>query len=389
MTPAARVQAAIEVLDEILDGMAAERALTTWARRSRFAGSKDRAAVRDHVFDALRRLRSCAALGGGMTGRAVMIGSLRRDAGDLDDVFGAGGHAPAALSEAERSAGRTSEPGAEALDIPDWLWPAFQQGLGARAEAAARALRSRAPVHLRVNSARISRDEAMANLASDGIETRPHPVASTALEVVDGARKLRGCAAYLTGLVELQDAASQAVVETLPLRDGLRVLDYCAGGGGKSLAMAARCKIELFVHDADPRRMRDIPARAERAGVPVSLVETSELAELGEFDLVLCDVPCSGSGSWRRAPHGKWTLSQALLDRYCATQAGILTDVAPRVTRDGVLAYATCSLLACENRAQISRFVSETGDWRVTFSQSWPVESGTDGFFATHLTRAV
>lgn len=388
MTPAARVQAAIEVLDRILDGVAAEQALTGWARRSRFAGSKDRAAVRDHVFDALRCLRSCAALGGGMNGRAVMLGLLRREGADPDAIFGVGGHAPDPLTEAELAAGRVPQDGAEALDVPDWLWRSFRDSLGERTEETARALQSRAPVHLRVNAGRTTRDKAIANLAAEGIQTREHPAAAMALEVIEGARKLRGCSAFADGLIELQDAASQAVVEGLPLRDGMLVLDYCAGGGGKALAMAARADIDLFVHDVDPKRMRDIPARADRAGIQVKAVETSDLDRLGQFDLILCDVPCSGSGSWRRAPHGKWTLTPDGLDRLRSTQAEILDTVAPRVDTGGVLAYATCSVLACENTEQVERFCARTRPWQPGFTRSWRVPEGTDGFFAAHLTRA-
>ena len=165
MTPAARVQAAIEILDAIGSGDPAERALTRWARSSRYAGSKDRAAVRNHVFDVLRRRRSSAALGGAETGRGLMLGLLRGDGIDPGEVFGATPHAPPPLSEAERATGRDPEPGAEALDLPDWLWSAFQDSLGETAEATAEALRHRAPVHLRVNLARTSVADAQAALA--------------------------------------------------------------------------------------------------------------------------------------------------------------------------------------------------------------------------------
>jgi 16S rRNA (cytosine967-C5)-methyltransferase len=266
MTPAARLQAAIEILDQVIEGSPAEKALTGWARRSRFAGSKDRAAVRDHVFACLRAMRSFAVLGGSMTGRGLVLGMLREAGTNPDALFSGEGHAPAPLSEAERADSRPFASLAEELDVPDWLWPAFESSLGDDAPAAAAGLRSRAPVHLRVNLRKASNDQAIAALAEDGIAAEPHSASPTALEVKEGARKLRNAKAYKNGLVELQDAASQAVVALLPLCDGMKVLDYCAGGGGKSLAMGARADLKLAAYDIDPGRMRICPTGPRERG---------------------------------------------------------------------------------------------------------------------------
>lgn len=349
MTPAARIAAAIEVLDRYLAGTAAEKALTGWARRARYAGSGDRAVVRDHVYDAIRHLRSDAALGGAQTGRGLILGAVRRIGGDPEMFFTGAPYAPTGLSDAERQAGHVPEGLAERFDVPDWLWPQFSAGLGAAAIGAAQVLQTRAPVHLRVNLLKGDRPVAITALASDGVICEAHPLTETALLVVQGNRRIRQSAAYDDGLVELQDAASQAVVEALPLRHGMRVLDYCAGGGGKALAMAARARIELFVHDKTPERMRDLPGRAARAGVKVTQLDTDELARSAPFDLVLCDVPCSGSGAWRRSPEGKWALTRARLDELVDIQGTILHTAAGLTGPAGVLAYATCSLLAVEN----------------------------------------
>ncbi len=385
MTPAARVQAAIEILDDILSGAPAEKALTGWARRSRFAGSKDRAAIRDHVFDALRCQRSYAARGGALTGRGLMLGGLRSTGQDPASVFTGDRHAPAPVQSSE--AGRTPEAGAEALDIPEWLWPVFSRSLGAQAEATAVALKSRAPVHLRVNLARADRGQATEALHRDGVQTRPHPACETALEVVEGARKISGGAAYLEGLVELQDAASQAVVAALDLEPGMRVLDYCAGGGGKALALAATRGVQVFAHDANPARMRDLPARADRAGVKITILGPDDLGRQAPFDVVLTDAPCSGSGAWRRAPAGKWALTLERLQNLPDVQLSILNAAADLVRDTGVLAYATCSVLDVENDRVVDRFLSDRPDWRAPFRKLWPVVHGTDGFFSAHLTR--
>lgn len=382
MTPAARLSAAIGCLDRILAGNSPEVALTNWGRASRYAGSGDRHAVGDLVFDALRCRRSFAALGGADTGRGLMLGALR-DAGlDPADLFTGDGHAPAAVAADE--AGRLPQD-TEAVDCPAWLAPQLQTSLGDRFAPVMQAMRHRAPVFLRVNTAKADRGHAQAILRQDGIESTAHPLSKTALQVIENARKIQKSAAYLTGLVELQDVSSQAVVDHLPLQDGMRVLDYCAGGGGKALAMAAKAAVTLWVHDADPNRMRDLPDRANRAGARV--VFTDNPAKTAPYDVILTDVPCSGSGSWRRDPMGKWALTAARLSDLCAMQARILDEVAPLVAAQGILAYATCSLLDGENSRQIAGFLARHPGWTVQSSRSFtPLEQG-DGFFVTLLTR--
>lgn len=387
MTPAARIQAAIEILDEILGGKPAEQALTSWARRSRFAGSKDRAAIRDHVFDALRARRSLAARGGAATGRGLVIGLMRAQGQEIAALFTGDRHAPGTLTDVERAVGRDPLPGAEAADIPDWLWPDFAASLGGNAEAAGQIMQSRAPLHLRANLLKVDRNGAIALLAEEGIVARPHPACATALEVVEGARKVAQSRAYQLGMVELQDATSQAIVERLPLQPGMRVLDFCAGGGGKTLALAARLRGEVLAHDAAPQRMRDLPARADRAGAKVRLIASDAVAREAPFDLVLADVPCSGSGSWRRAPDGKWTLTPDRLHDLGRIQSEILGKVAGLVAPGGHVAYATCSMLRMENDDIVARFLAQTPGWELSDRAQWTVLDGTDGFYLAILTR--
>jgi 16S rRNA (cytosine967-C5)-methyltransferase len=381
MTPAARLSAAIEILDRVLAGAPAEQVLTNWARASRFAGSGDRHAVRDLVYDALRCRRSFAALGGAETGRGLILGGLRSAGVEPETLFTGEGHAPAPLNSADNGQAPT---GFAALDIPDWLASQMQQNMGDAFEAVAEALRHRAPVFLRANLARGSRDSARAALAEAGIEAEPHPLSPTALLVTAGARRVSASEPYTGGLVELQDAASQAVVDALPLADGMRVLDYCAGGGGKSLAMAARARVKLFAHDSDPRRMRDLPARAKRAGVKVEVLPG---APSGLFDLVLADAPCSGSGSWRRAPEGKWALTPQRLQDLRNIQSEILDKASALVQPRGWFAYATCSLLNAENRDQIDAFLARTDKWSLQRELRLTPIDGADGFYLALLQR--
>ncbi len=387
MTPGARIAAAIEILDRINAGEAAERALTTWARRSRFAGAKDRAAVRDLVFDVLRRRRSCAALGGGAGGRALLIGLLRGRGEDPDALFTGEGHAPAPLTPSERRAGRAPE-GAEALDMPDWLLPDLAAALGEDLEAVCRLFQGRAPVWLRVNAQRCSRAQAARMLAGEGISTRPSERVNTALEVTENARRIRQFEAWKSGCVELQDLNSQALCHDLPLAPGARVLDYCAGGGGKVLALAARQPgARFFAHDADFARMKDLPARAARAGAEVRLLRPGEAGAQGPFDLVLCDVPCSGSGAWRRSPEGKWRLGPQGLSDLMRIQAQILEEARKMVSDGGELAYATCSLLCGENEARIDAFLAANPGWECRTSRRYSPLAGGDGFYLARLAR--
>jgi 16S rRNA (cytosine967-C5)-methyltransferase len=272
-----------------------------------------------------------------------------------------------------------------ALDCPDWLAPRLRTSLGDTFAPVMEALRHRAPVFLRVNLRRTSVADAIARLDAEGIAARPHALSRTALEVTENARKIQNSSAYLEGLVELQDAASQAVVETLPLVDGLRVLDYCAGGGGKTLAIGALSDVSLFAHDADPRRMRDLPARAERAGLAVRQIATSDVAGAAPFDLVLADVPCSGSGSWRRAPEAKWAFSEARLIELLRIQSEILDRTADFVRDGGILAYATCSLLAEENVEQVRAFLSRRSRFRLERELRLTPLEGGDGFYLAVL----
>jgi 16S rRNA (cytosine967-C5)-methyltransferase len=387
MTPAARVAAAAAVLDQILSGEAAEKALTGWARRSRFAGSGDRAAIRDLVFDALRRKRSLAARGGGMTGRGLMLGLLRAEGQDVDSMFTGQGHALPVLDAVERDAGRAPEAGPEAVDLPNWLWPAFQDALGDRAAAVAQVLQTRAPVMLRVNLRKTTRDAAQQALARDGVMSEPDPVASTALRVLEGARLVGRAEAYLAGLVELQDGASQAIIDELHLPEHGKILDFCAGGGGKALAIAARTEARIMAHDIQATRMKDLPARALRAGVTITQIEGGALPGEAPFDLILCDAPCSGSGAWRRAPEGKWALTPERLEELTALQAAILTQAAALVAPGGVLAYATCSILRAENEDSVAGFLTAHPAWHMIASHRWEPGPSGDGFYLAQLQR--
>lgn len=385
MTPGARVAAAIGVLEAWLAGEPAEHALTAWARGARYAGSKDRAAVRDHVYDVLRRKGSCAALGGETdeTGRSLMLGLLRLLGQSPEALFTGEGHAPAPLTAAEQVA-PIAEPDPW-RDIPGWLHPALRADLGPQADAIIAAMRDRAPLYLRVNGRKATVEQVEESLSSDRIKTKKTDHL-TALEVVENPRRLRQSAAYQAGLVEIQDLSVQMACAAVDWpRDG-RILDFCAGGGGKTLAIADRSAAALFAHDAAPRRMSDLPARAARAGIACTVLSTDDLPRHAPYDAVLCDVPCTGSGTWRRDPEAKWRLTPGRLAELGDLQRRIVTQAAGLVAPGGRLVYMTCSLLQAENTAVVEDMLLARG-WRLVAARRYTPLEASDGFFVAELQR--
>lgn len=391
MTPAARLSAAIEVLDQYLAGSAAEKALTNWARRSRFAGSKDRAAVRDIVFDCLRKRGTYARYGAELTGRGLVVGHAQqgRDFLEVQALFTGEGYAPARLNSTEESAiiATPHMTPDMSFNMPDWLRDELIASVNDEALAVAQAFCVRASVFLRVNLSKISRQGAIQSLAGDGIVAVPHDLAKTALEVIENPRKISTSHAYNNGLVELQDVASQAICLGLPKAS--RMLDYCAGGGGKVLAYGDQNDARLFAHDAIPARLRDLSPRAKRAGLSVDVLSTASCRKAAPFDLVLCDVPCSGSGAWRRSPDGKWSLSEEDFHNLLNLQQEILNAASNLVARDGVLAYVTCSVFSRENEAQIAEFCHQNKGWSSSYQRRYSPLEGGDGFYVAYLTHAV
>lgn len=393
MTPAARVRAAIEVIDEWQAGEEGlDRVLTRWGRAHRFAGSGDRHAIADLAYDAVRRMRSAAWVAGTdgpVDGRGLLRGCLLLEQADIGTLFTGDRHAPAPLTEAERRAARplADAPRAVRLDLPDWL----EAELAGVSDPVLEALRERAPLDLRVNLLKARQEDAVAALAAEGIIADSVPLSPTALRVREGQRRVAGSRAYAQGLVEMQDAASQAVADLAAARPGETVLDLCAGGGGKTLALAAHMRGpgrdggRLVAHDIAPQRIAPLPERARRAGARVEIMATAGLEALaGDCDLVFVDAPCSGSGAWRRNPDAKWRLASAALDRLVATQDWLLDRAARLAGPDGRILYATCSLIPRENGARVDAFLARAPGWRLAAERALAPPEG-DGFYAALL----
>ena len=391
MTPAARVEAAIGLLDQVIasalaKGPPADRILAEWFKANRFAGSKDRRAVRELVFSAIR---ACGPVP--HSGRAAMLRLAEEDPALLL-LFDGSTYGPAPVEEGELVA----EDGL----APAWLTARLADSGVDGAEA--QALLGRAPLDVRVNALKADR----ASLVL--------PVPGEPLPTAQGLRLPFGTPveqwdAFRDGLIEVQDCGSQLACEAVGARPGETVIDLCAGAGGKTLALAAEMGNQgtLVAADTDRARLARLAPRAERAGALVAetilLDPGRELEGLaawhGRADAVLVDAPCSGTGTWRRNPEARWRLDAASLDRLTALQRHLL-DVAEALVRPGGrLIYVTCSLLDEEGSGQAAGFLAAHPDWRAEPAalplgqphgpgiRLTPFHDGTDGFFIARLGK--
>ncbi|KAB7615647.1 RsmB/NOP family class I SAM-dependent RNA methyltransferase [Amylibacter sp. SFDW26] len=393
MTPSARYAAAIDILDRIFDGAPAEKVLTNWARSNRYAGSKDRAAVRDIVFDCLRCKRTFMFRAGFETGRGCVMGHILAQGAQIEDFFTGEKFAPAVLSDVEFTVLQEHKGCPEfaiQLDIPNWIAPKLDAALeDDDLVPALSSLQSRGSLDLRVNTCKTTITSAQASLAKEGVETEVLELSSSALRVLTNPRRVALSEAYQNGLVEIQDVGSQMIVDALPLDTVQTVLDYCAGGGGKSLAIAARSggSKKLYAYDQSQARMNDLPARSKRAGAQVNVLTNDPAKQKMQYDLVLLDVPCSGTGAWRRNPDGKWRFTKRDLEDLCIVQQDILRSTQNLVSTQGYLAYVTCSLLLEENENQIETFLKENPEWISLKRMRLSPSRGMDGFFLEVLQK--
>ena len=393
MTPAARTQAAIELLDQIVQaakeqGAAADTLIARYFAERRYAGSKDRRAVRALVYDAIRRSGECP-----VSGRAAMLG-LAQAQPELIGHFGQGDYGPAAIEP--------DEPVAQPGIAPAWLIEALTaSGVDADEQPA---LLERAPLDIRVNPLRAKLDQVAAAFP----EAQPLAAAPMGLRLPTDSSVERS-PLFAEGAFEVQDAGSQAVTLASAAGPGMNILDLCAGGGGKTLCMAAMManRGHIIASDTDRGRLSRLPARAERAGVTIAATrllnpgkEAEALADLqGAADVVLVDAPCSGTGTWRRNPEARWRLTRTRLDRFAQIQARLLDIGADLVRPGGALIHIVCSLLDAEGAGQVDGFLDRHPGWsaeplalpagraHAKGMRLTPAHDGTDGFFVARLVR--
>lgn len=393
MNPAARLQAAIDLLDRITaaardQGGSADTIIARWFAERRYAGSKDRRAIRELVYDAIRMLGERPE-----TGRAAIMALVARHP-ELADLFDGSPYGPAPIVP--------GEPVAEAGVLPAWLRDAFAaSGLDGDEQAA---LLERAPLDVRVNTLKADPARIQAEISG----SVPLPCLPAGLRVPSDT-PIEQLPAYKDGELEVQDAGSQFVSLAAGVERGQQVIDLCAGGGGKTLALAAAMANHgsILACDIDRPRLSRLMPRAERAGVTIAETrllnpnqEVSMLADrTGRADVVLVDAPCSGTGTWRRNPEARWRLTPQRLDRYVATQAALLDIAADLVRPGGVLVHVVCSLLDAEGAGQAQAFLDRHPGWvaeplslgagtpRGPGLRFTPLGDSTDGFFVARMRR--
>ena len=393
-----RIQASIEVLDDILKQRTpATMALRDWGKANRYAGSKDRSAVGNIVHDALRRKSSIGWRMDDESSRALALGTLvfgwNKTADEIAAVFKDDKFAPSALTEHEikvlgGAISTDDAPDWIKADVPEWLWPAFANNFGEEAVSEAIALTKRPPLDIRVNTIKSNTDKVREALAAFGaIPCDISPVGFRIEAKGQDARlpNIQSEEIYQTGGIEIQDEGSQLVSLLMRARAGEKVLDYCAGGGGKSLAVAADMDNSGAVHafDIDKRRLAPLYQRAMRAGADVIDVRNPPFQSLndlkGKMDKVLIDAPCTGVGTWRRKPDAKWRVNEDALERRNNEQGKILRQAQDYLRPGGLMFYVTCSMLAEENEAQVYGFLEENDRFELlSAGEVWEERFGTE-----------
>ncbi len=438
MTPGARIQAAIELLGAIWSGgEAPDRIADEYFRKRRYAGSGDRRAIHEMIYRVLRH-RARLDWWIGRTGASLKPDARSRIVAELalEDksspeataaMFSGARHCPEPLSTDEaalatalygRPLTHDDMPRSVTLEYPDWMDRSFGQMWPETLPREMSALNQQAPVDLRVNMLRSTREEARDSLASEFVDAEPTPLSPIGLRL-HGRPRLAGTSAYKKGWVEVQDEGSQLISLLTGAGPGMRVVDFCAGGGGKALALAAGMAVdgavqgEIWACDISGYRLERMAPRINRAGAHA--IQTRVVAAKNEpwvaenaatMDRVLADVPCTGTGAWRRDPDARWRFSPADLDDLLGVQQRILGMAQELVRPGGRLVYATCSLLQEENERQVAWFLENHPGFRpLPIDEVWaetvggpppppgpslrlsPASTGTDGFFCAVMER--
>ena len=422
-----RLAAAIEVLGDIqVRHRPAADALRDWGLSHRFAGAGDRAAIGNIVYDALRRARSAAFMLGSEGPRAQAFGAVLLEWGEsaqsLNAALEGDRFAPPPLDAAELAALAANDlagaPDAVRADVPDWCAGRFAEQFGDDWVEEGRALSARPPLDLRVNTLKSDREAVLAELSGTGAAPTSLAPDGIRLPPIEGGGRhpnVQAEPAFQKGWFEVQDEGSQVAALLAGAEPGMQVLDYCAGAGGKTLALSAGMdnRGQIFAYDSDKQRLAPIFDRLQRAGCRnvQAMARPAELEPLaGRMDLVLIDAPCTGSGTWRRRPDAKWRLSERQLETRMAEQDAILATAGRFVRPGGRLVYVTCSVFPQENRERFAGFLAantafDAADHAKLFEEHFPgrsgvarfapdaglslspSRSGTDGFFVAVATR--
>ncbi len=417
MIPAARIQAVIDLLMEIIEASGpADRTVSFYFRNHRFIGSHDRAAINNRIYRIIRawhrfgwwiRRGDCA-----VNARTLVIADLmferEHSLASIEGIFSGEKYTPEKLSESELKLAKSMNrqnlahphiPLREKTECPEWAFDLLQKSLGDQYEAEMKAMLESAPLDLRVNTLKAKRDDVLEKLKKDGFDAHAGKVSPLSIRVLGRPRLLQH-PLFLEGAVEIQDEGSQMVAVVADAKPGEQVVDFCAGAGGKTLAIGAAMKNKgrIVALDVLERRLTQAKRRFRRAGL--HNIETKPITSerdkwvkrhKGKFDLVLVDAPCTGTGIWRRDPDKRWRMLGPEMSELVLLQRKILDSACRLVKPGGRLVYATCSLLLEENDDQVGAFLKEHQEFSVKgdFLRLTPALNDTDGFFAAVLERKV
>lgn len=362
MKEAARIQTAIELTDEIFAfRQPADNTINVYFRTRRYIGSTDRRVISDLVWQTLRHYGRLSSLSAEkLTGRAAVMMMLFFQKRDPASFFNGEKYAPAPLSEAEKSFLKQL-PGVlppPVLECPEWLRNKIDT-------ADIVAMTGEAPLDLRVNTLKSDRKHVLALLEQAGIQAQETPYSSSGIRIRERLN-VTSLPVFRDGLIEIQDEGSQIVSLLTRAEAGQTVIDWCAGAGGKTLAMSAmmRAKGTIYAVDNDPKRMRDLPDRACRAAAN-NVIVLNDYNNLKMYDLVLVDAPCTGSGTWRRSADARWRITPQQSAGIIKTQREILDKACRFVKKGGKLFYITCSLDPAENENQVRAFLQSHNDFKL------------------------
>lgn len=392
----------------------ADAKLSAYFRDNPKLGVKDRAFIAESVYQVLRRKRLLEYLADGTDARRLLLAAqLRLQGISLRDLGPLLNKQQTEWAHAIKAKPTDNLPLGVQADLPDWLWERLATQYGdEQALTLARSLHAAAPLDLRVNSVKASREEVLQQFATDRIEAAPTPYSPYGIRL-QSKITLNRQPMFMDGKIEVQDEGSQLLAQLVAPRRGEMVADFCAGAGGKSLALGAlmRNTGRLYAFDVSEKRLHNLGQRLKRSGLSnlhsqvIASERDPKLKRLiGKFDRVLVDAPCSGLGTLRRNPDLKWRQTPQDVEELTVKQASILDSAARLVKNGGRLVYATCSLLQEENEAIVEGFLATHPEFQLvpateilaqqqialdtgTYLKLLPQQHGTDGFFAAALER--
>jgi len=400
MQDISRAAAAINILDDYLKGYPLEKVLKQWFKKNRFAGSNDRRNIRDLVFDILRKrlilyypfqINEYYE-----TGRILVLSYLflyKKGSFSLEDIKGNKYLSPSINNDELIILNNINKlvkkaPKNISLNYPEFLEEKLSQSLGNNFNVIMELFLKRAPVYLRINQNKINIKAAKIKLENQRILTEICPSSKYALKVISGEKFIKDSSPYQLGEVELQDLSSQLTTELVQISSGKKILDFCAGSGGKALAIASRLrnKADIFAYDLNDLKYKNLNYRANKAGANITILDSKHLIKYKNFfDIVFVDAPCSGTGTWRRDPKIKWELNDQKLSLLTKNQYSILKQACSYLKSGGFLIYVVCSLLEDEGDLIIRKYLFHHKNYSKVKSGIFHPINASDGFYFSVL----